>query len=181
MNIQIELTGPTSSTQFTHISGPKASGVRVDDSVIYLFQDMKCTNPRKSNKKVAFFCFSSDEKSIIVDPDKEILIDDNTNFFPRLKAMFPLDKCCYVLMDIHYITQETGKDELIFVMWAPEDAPIKEKLMFASSKNYLKEKFKGIKKYWELHSLDELTIEALGEKLTVGQNSNIKSVEGHLL
>ncbi|XP_075452393.1 destrin isoform X1 [Ascaphus truei] len=118
-----------------------ASGVRVDDSVLHLFQEMKLM---KSGKKAVFFGFSSDEKYIIVEEGKEILSEDcNGDFFPRLKALFHENKCCYALLDIHYVTGESKKQDLIFVMWAPEDAPIKEKLLFASSKPYLKQAFSG--------------------------------------
>ncbi|XP_069811031.1 destrin [Dendropsophus ebraccatus] len=153
-----------------------ASGVRVDDSVVNLFQDMKCTNPRKTNKKVVFFGFSKNEDSIVVDPGREILIDDASNFFPRLKALLPLNKCCYVLMDINYFNGETDKDELIFIMWAPEDAPVKQKLLFASSKTYLSKILQGVYKSWEIHSLDDFTVEALADKLA---GRKCKSVEGY--
>ncbi|XP_018415053.1 PREDICTED: destrin-like [Nanorana parkeri] len=152
-----------------------ASGVQVDDSVTLLFQDMKL---KKCGKKAVFFGFSSDEKYIVVQEGKEILSDDCANFFPRLKALFPENKCCYALLDIHYVTGESKKQDLIFVMWAPEDAPIKEKLLFASSKPYLKQAFSGVNKQWELHSQDDLTVDQLAQKLTSGK---IKSLEGHHL
>ncbi|XP_044147899.1 destrin [Bufo gargarizans] len=152
-----------------------ASGVQVDDSVISLFQEMKL---KKSGKKVVLFGFSRDEKCIIVQEGKEISSDDSANFFPRLKALFPENKCCYALLDIHYITGESKKQDLIFVMWAPEDAPIKEKLLFASSKPYLRQAFSGVNRQWELHCQEDLTIDQLAQKLTSGK---IKSLEGHLL
>lgn len=92
----------------------QASGVQVDDSVFSLFQEMKLN---KSGKKAVFFGFSSDEKYIIVQQGKEILSDDSATFFPRLKALFPENKCCYALLDIHYVTGESKKQDLIFVMW----------------------------------------------------------------
>lgn len=152
-----------------------ASGVQVDDSVISLFQEMKL---KKSGKKAVFFGFSSDEKYIVVQQGKEILSDDSANFFSRLKALFPEKKCCYALLDIHYVTGESKKQDLIFVMWAPDDAPIKEKLLFASSKPYLKQAFSGVNKQWELHSQDDLTIDQLAQKLT---SDKIKYLEGYRL
>ncbi|KAM3931566.1 destrin [Leptodactylus fuscus] len=152
-----------------------ASGVRVDESVPKLFMDMKL---KKSGKKAAFFCFSEDEKSIIVDKEKEILTNDCANFFARLKALLPEKKCCYALLDIHYITGESKKEDLIFVMWAPESATIKAKLMHASSKPCLTRTFNGVSKYWECHGLDEFTMENLADKLS---NCEIKSIEGQPL
>ncbi|KAG8444073.1 hypothetical protein GDO86_009312 [Hymenochirus boettgeri] len=132
----------------------------------------------KSGKKAVFFCFSRDEKFIIVEEGKEILSDDRCDFFPRLKALFPEKKCCYALLDIHYITGESKKQDLIFIMWAPEDAPIKQKLLYASSKLYLNQALIGVTKQWEIHSYDELTVDQLAQKLTSGK---IKSLEGHCI
>ncbi|KAG9484221.1 destrin [Eleutherodactylus coqui] len=152
-----------------------ASGVRVDDSVTALFHDMKL---KKSPKKAAFFKFSEDEKYIVVEREREILTEDSANFFQRLKALFPENKCCYCLADIHYITAESKKQDLLFMMWAPEDATIKNKLLFASSKSYLKHAFPGVIKHWELHSREEFTLDVLAQKLT---NDKIKSIEGQCL
>ncbi|CAH2253257.1 cofilin-2 isoform X1 [Pelobates cultripes] len=153
-----------------------ASGVRVDDSVIQLFQEMKLM---RSGKKAVFFGFSKDEKFIIVEKGKEILSRDcNGDFFSRLKSMFPETKCSYALLDIDYITGESKKQDLIFVLWAPEDAPIKEKMLFASSKPYMKQVLSGVNKQWEIHSQDDLTIDQLAQKLCTGK---IKSLEGHLI
>lgn len=92
----------------------QASGVQVDNSVTLLFQDMKL---KRSGKKAVFFGFSRDEKYIVVQEGKEILSDDCANFFQKLKALLPENKCCYALLDINYVTGESTKQDLIFVMW----------------------------------------------------------------
>ncbi|XP_053317142.1 destrin [Spea bombifrons] len=153
-----------------------SSGVTIGDGVIETFDKMKLM---KSEKKAVFFGFSCDEKYIVVEEGKEILSGDcNGDFFPRLKSMFSDTKCCYALLDIEYVTGESKKRDLIFVLWAPEDAPIKEKMLFASSKPYLKQAFSGVNKQWEIHSQDDLTVDQLAQKLSSGK---IKSLEGHLL
>ncbi|KAM4694801.1 destrin [Discoglossus pictus] len=150
-----------------------ASGVKVHDDVTRSYFDMKL---KKSGKKAIFFCFSCDEKYIVVDKEKEILAADcKDDFFQRLKALFPPKKCCYALLDVHYVTEESKKEDLIFLMWAPEDAAIKDRLIYASSKQCLKATLSGVNKQWEIHSQDDLTIDQLAQKLST---SKIKSLEG---
>ncbi|XP_053565275.1 destrin [Bombina bombina] len=153
-----------------------ASGVKVHDSVSQAFHSMKL---KKSAKKAIFFCFSKDEKNIIVDEEKEILSSDcKDDFFQRLKALFLPKQCSYALLDIHYVTGESTKEDLIFVMWAPEDASIKQRLLYASSKQSVKHVLTGVHKQWEVHSQDDLTIEQLAQKLSTNK---VKSLEGKAL
>ncbi|OCT79756.1 cofilin-1 [Xenopus laevis] len=152
-----------------------ASGVRIDDCITAAFQEIKL---RKSKKKALFFCFTQDEKFITLDKEKEILVDYKGDFFQILKSMFPEKKCCYALIDVNYSTGEATKQDLLFVMWTPECATVKQKMLFASSKSSLKQVFSGVQKQWEIQSREDLTIEQLAEKLSSGK---IKCLEGQNL
>ncbi|NP_001079595.1 destrin, actin depolymerizing factor S homeolog [Xenopus laevis] len=152
-----------------------ASGVRIDDCISAEFQEMKL---RKSKKKVIFFCFTEDEKFITLDKEKEILVDHKGDFFQTLKSMFPEKKCCYALIDVNYSTGETLRQDLMFVMWTPDTATIKQKMLFASSKSSLKQALPGVQKQWEIQSREDLTLQQLAEKIS---NSKIKCLEGHNL
>ncbi|XP_071996770.1 destrin [Engystomops pustulosus] len=149
-----------------------ASGVQVDNSVTVLFEEMRL---KKSGKKAAFFGFSPDEKFIVVQEGKEILSCERSNFFQRLKALLPENNCCYILMDLEYVTGESKKQDLVFVMWCPEEAPIKKKLLYASSKSYMKQALPGVTKHWEMHNKEDFIVEQIAKKLSSGK---VKSLEG---
>ncbi|KAG8583763.1 hypothetical protein GDO81_008538 [Engystomops pustulosus] len=148
-----------------------ASGVQVDNSVTVLFEEMRL---KKSGKKAAFFGFSPDEKFIVVQEGKEILSCERSNFFQRLKALLPENNCCYILMDLEYVTGESKKQDLVFVMWCPEEAHQK-KITVCKLKIVLKQALPGVTKHWEMHNKEDFIVEQIAKKLSSGK---VKSLEG---
>ena len=80
---------------------------------------------------------------------KEILVGDVgvtiTDPFKHFVGMLPEKDCRYALYDASFETKESRKEELMFFLWAPELAPLKSKMIYASSKDAIKKKFQGIK------------------------------------
>ncbi|MEQ2304578.1 putative ferric reductase transmembrane component [Ameca splendens] len=130
-----------------------ASGVKVTDEVIAVFNDMKVRkaqaneDEKRKRKKAILFCLSKDLKNIVLDEGKEILLGDigNTVMDPYqdFVKMLPPDDCRYALYDATYETKETKKEDLVFIFWAPDSAPLKSKMIYASSKDAIKRKFEG--------------------------------------
>ncbi|XP_053576017.1 cofilin-1 [Bombina bombina] len=162
-----------------------ASGVKVCDDVIKTFNDMKvrkfCTPEEiKKRKKAVLFCLSHDKKSIILEEGKELLVGDCGTVvedpYKHFVDMLPANDCRYALYDATYETKESKKEDLVFLFWAPEDAPLKSKMIYASSKDAIKKKFTGIKHEWQAnHKEDIKDRSTLAEKL--GGNTVI-SLEG---
>jgi len=143
-----------------------ASGVTVNDEVIKVFNDMKVrksgsgSDEVKKRKKAVLFCLSEDRKKIIVEEGKQILVGDIGETVDDPYASFvkllPLNDCRYCLYDATYETKESKKEDLVFVFWAPEGAPLKSKMIYASSKDAIKKKFTGIKHEWQVNGLDDI-------------------------
>ncbi|XP_039625047.1 cofilin-1 [Polypterus senegalus] len=150
-----------------------ASGVTVTDDVIKVFTDMKVRKSAEEaakRKKAVLFCLSEDKKNIILEEGKEILVGDvgETVVDPYLTfvKMLPQNDCRYALYDATYETKETKKEDLVFIFWAPESAPLKSKMIYASSKDAIKKKFTGIKHEWQVNGLDDIKDRAtLAQKL----------------
>ncbi|XP_063045772.1 cofilin-1 [Engraulis encrasicolus] len=162
-----------------------ASGVKVDENVLFLFNDMKVRKAnlteeeKKKRKKLVLFCLSSDEKKIIVEEGQEILQGDSGDPYTKLIQMLPEKDCRYALYDATFETKETKKEDLVFIFWAPETAPLKSKMIYASSKDAIKKKFTGIKHEWQLNGLDDIKDRrSLAEKLG---GSTVVSLEGKSL
>ncbi|XP_019734411.1 cofilin-2-like [Hippocampus comes] len=138
-----------------------SSGVKVDGAIPILFNSMKF----KNTPKVAFFRISDDGKSIIVDEDRQIMPCEKDPYGAFIK-MLPSDDCRYIVFDVAYGTKESGdKTQLLFIAWAPEDAPIKCKMVHASSKDYIKKEL-GLENEWDLHDMaDAMNIREMGAKL----------------
>lgn len=163
-----------------------ASGVKVTDEVIAVFNDMKVRKAqekeedKKKRKKAVFFCLSKDLKNIVLDDGKEILQgelgDTVKDPYAHFVKMLPTDDCRYALYDATYETKETKKEDLVFLFWAPDSAPLKSKMIYASSKDAIKRKFEGIKHEWQVNGLEDLKDRStLAEKLG---GSSVISLEG---
>uniref|UniRef100_A0A287D7N2 ADF-H domain-containing protein n=1 Tax=Ictidomys tridecemlineatus TaxID=43179 RepID=A0A287D7N2_ICTTR len=129
-----------------------ASGVAVSDGVIKVFNDMKVrksSTPEevKKRKKAVLFCLSEDKKNIILEEGKEILVGDVGQTvddpYATFVKMLPDKDCRYALYDATYETKESKKEDLVFIFWAPESAPLKSKMIYASSKDAIKKKLTG--------------------------------------
>ncbi|XP_037059234.1 cofilin-1-like [Peromyscus leucopus] len=142
-----------------------ASGVAISDGVIKVFNDMevcKSSTPEevKKRKEVVLFCLSEDKKNIILEEGKEILVGDvgqtvddpHTTFV----KMLPDKDCRYALYDATYETKESKKEDLVFIFWAPESAPLKSKMIYASSKDAIKKKLTGIKLELQANCYEEV-------------------------
>ncbi|CAN9501923.1 unnamed protein product [Ophioblennius macclurei] len=163
------------------------SGVTVNDEVVQVFNEMKVrksmsSDEVKKRKKAVLFCLSADQKEIIVEQSKQILMGDVGDTvedpFATFVQLLPANDCRYGLYDATYETEETKKEDLIFLMWAPECASLRSKMIYASSKDAIKKKFPGIKHEWQVNGPDELQDRAaLADKLR-GQGCCVISLEG---
>ncbi|XP_020779425.1 cofilin-2 [Boleophthalmus pectinirostris] len=152
-----------------------ASGVTVNDEVIKVFNEMKVRKSSsqedvKKRKKAVLFCLSDDSRKIIVEEGKQILVGDIGDTvddpYACFVQMLPPKDCRYCLYDATYETRESKKEDLVFVFWAPEGAPLKSKMIYASSKDAIKKKFTGIKHEWQVNGLDDIQDRSnLAEKL----------------
>ncbi|KAI1902836.1 hypothetical protein AGOR_G00020270 [Albula goreensis] len=163
-----------------------ASGVTVTEDVVTVFNEMKVRKAqageeeKRKRKKAVLFCLSEDKKNIVLEEGQEILLGDvgNTVQDPYLHfvKMLPPNDCRYALYDATYETKETKKEDLVFIFWAPESAPLKSKMIYASSKDAIKKKFTGIKHEWQVNGLEDIKDRrTLAEKLG-GQS--VVSLEG---
>ncbi|XP_063295104.1 cofilin-2 [Pelobates fuscus] len=142
-----------------------ASGVTVNDEVIKVFNEMKVRKSStseeiKKRKKAVLFCLSPDKKEIIVEQAKQILVGEIGSTvedpYRTFVNLLPLDDCRYGLYDATYETRESKKEDLVFIFWAPDNAPLKSKMIYASSKDAIKKKFTGIKHEWQVNGLDDI-------------------------
>ncbi|XP_063059202.1 cofilin-2-like [Engraulis encrasicolus] len=162
-----------------------ASGVTVTDDVITVFNEMKVRKAgsteeeKRMRKKAVLFCLSDDKKKIVLEEGREILQGDEGDPYLKFVKMLPPDDCRYALYDATYETKETKKEDLVFIFWAPESAPLKSKMIYASSKDAIKRNFTGIKHEWQVNGLEDIKDrKTLAEKLG---GSSVITVEGGAL
>lgn len=145
----------------------QASGVAVTDEAVSAFEEMKI---RHTNRYIVMKI--SDDKTKI-EIEKTLPIGDGDASIDTYNAFvgdcLPEREGRYAVYDFEYTTTEGGKrNKLLFIVWAPDEAPIKEKMLYASSKDALKKKLNGIHFEVQGTDLDEVEYDTIFQKYTGG-------------
>ncbi|XP_026212498.1 non-muscle cofilin 1-like [Anabas testudineus] len=154
-----------------------ASGVKVADKVKEIYNEMKVVKSDAVQKKrIRLVMFHITGGYIEIEEifrEEDLEGEDVFQFF--LSKLKP-ERCGYLLYDCHFSTKESGiKEELVFVMWAPETASIKLKMQYAASKDSLKKVFTGIKHELQINDLSDYGHrETFAEKM----GKNVTHLEG---
>ncbi|XP_043111026.1 non-muscle cofilin 1-like isoform X2 [Puntigrus tetrazona] len=121
------------------------------------------------------------QKSIVVDHDNCLTVKDvgTTDVLKKILDKFPPKDCRYGLYDCSYVNKESVKEDLVFILSAPESAPLKSKMVYASSMVALKNKLQGLKYEWQINEPGDRDPSCLVEKL--GGRDTVKSLEGQLV
>jgi cofilin len=112
-----------------------SSGVAVDDEVINVFQELKMGHAHR----FAFFKLNDDQSKVIVDKKAP-----PSTTWDQFVSELPPNDCRYAVYDFPY--QHDGRDnnKILFVVWAPDSAKIKSKMLYASTREALRKKLVGI-------------------------------------
>ena len=107
----------------------------------------------KKTKKWATFSIEDKKKIVLLESGEKT--DTWDDFVKKL----PEDQPRYALVDIDYTTDDgRPQSKLTFVMWSPDDkCGVKDKMLYASSKDAIKKKFSGITKEIQANDCDDLT------------------------
>jgi len=149
-----------------------ASGIDVDTECVELYNDLK----RHHNYHYLVFKIEN-RKTIVLDsakprkdsagvhgratPEESELIW-NSELLPLLKG----DEPRYVVYDMH-IKKESGAviDQLTFILWNPDDASVKDKMIYSSSTDNLKRKLTGLSFSVQANYPDDLSFENVKQEL----------------
>ena len=80
---------------------------------------------------------SPDDKQIVIDK-----MEESGTYEDFLKEL-PNNECRYGLFDFVYDTDEGSRQRLCFFLWTPAGAPLRARMLYASSKSPLRESFGG--------------------------------------
>ncbi|XP_030603937.1 non-muscle cofilin 1-like [Archocentrus centrarchus] len=158
-----------------------ASGVQVTDEVKDIINNMKVVKTDADlNERIRLVIFRIDdsEGAIVVDKVyRQKDLADVPDVFKFFVGLLDSKTCRYLMYDCHFETKESSKkEELVAVMWAPDTAPIKEKMKYASSKDSLKKNQTGVKHMLEMNDLSDYgTRESFAERMAKG----VIKLEGH--
>lgn len=110
--------------------------------------------------KYIIYKVSDDLKSIEVVKQSEDA--DYDNFVKEL----PSDDCRWAVYDFAYKTADGGdRNKIVFYSWAPEDAKVKSKMLYSSSKEGLRKVLNGLAVEVQGTDFDEVAHDTVLEKI----------------
>lgn len=84
---------------------------------------------------------SADLKEVVVEKKAE-KTESYDDFVECVKSYG--NNCLYAVFDFEYTINEMQRNKLIFVLWAPDTAAVRQKMVYTSSKNAIRSKLVGI-------------------------------------
>ncbi|CAX41420.1 actin-depolymerizing factor, putative [Candida dubliniensis CD36] len=136
------------------------SGVAVADESLTAFNDLKL------GRKYKFVIYTlNDEKTQIV-VEQTSTEQDYDAFLEKL----PENECRYAVYDFEYdIGGGEGKrSKIVFFTWSPDTAPVRAKMVYASSKDSLRRALNGVAADVQGTDFSEVAYDAVHEKVSRG-------------
>jgi cofilin len=134
-----------------------SSGVGVNDEAVSAFQDLKL------KKKFRFIIFKMTDDLKEIGVEKAVEGADYDAFVHSL----PNDQCRYGVFDFQYETAGEGtRNKILFYTWSPDSSKIKQKMLYAASKDALRKKLDGIYTEIQCTDLAEIAYETVLDKVS---------------
>ncbi|KAG0139806.1 hypothetical protein CROQUDRAFT_84823 [Cronartium quercuum f. sp. fusiforme G11] len=133
-----------------------ASGVAVNQACVDEYLNLKL---KKKNTYI-IFVLSDDSTEIKVEKTSE------SPSYEDFVADLPETACRYAIYDFAYDLGEGKRNKLCFYAWSPDNAKIKNKMLYASSKDALRRALVGIAVEVQGTDYSEVSYESVLEKAT---------------
>lgn len=134
-------------------------------------------NELKLNKKYKFIIFklSDDDKEIVIEEssnekDWEVFREKLINATSKSKSGSVGKGPRYAVYDFEYSLSsgEGVRNKITFLAWSPDDAPIKAKMVYASSKEALKRALTGIAIELQANDTDDIEYDTVLKTVSKG-------------
>lgn len=148
------------STEYTM----SRSGVAVADESLQAFNDLKL------GKKHKFIIYKLNESKTEIVVEETSTDADYDAFLEKL----PENDCKYAIYDFEYeIGNGEGKrNKIVFFTWSPDTAPIRSKMVYASSKDALRRALNGVSTDIQGTDFSEVAYESVLEKVSRAAGSH---------
>lgn len=138
-------------------TGPQTSmsGIAVTDDAINLFYYMKA----KSAYRWAMWGVNNNGSEIVI-----VDVGEKDSSYTQFVERLPENDCRFAVYD-YQVTNSEGRvfQKLVFLSWSPDTATIRTKMMYASSKDFLKSHMEGLAVELQVSGKDELAEEDIHE------------------
>ncbi|XP_004504229.1 actin-depolymerizing factor 1-like [Cicer arietinum] len=120
-----------------------ASGMAVHDDCKLRFLELKA----KRTHRFIIYKIEENQKQVIVEKLGEPIqgYEDFAACLPAFPANLPADECRYAVYDFEFLTEgNVPKSRIFFIAWSPDTSRVRNKMIYASSKDRFKRELDGI-------------------------------------
>ncbi|KAI0057127.1 hypothetical protein BV25DRAFT_1831493 [Artomyces pyxidatus] len=135
-----------------------SSGIGVNPECLSAFQELKL------GKKTKYIIYAVNAEHTEIIPLKTSASSDYDEFLGDL----PETECRWAVYDFEYEKEGAKRNKICFFSWAPDDAKIKAKMLFASSKDALRRSLVGIAAEIQGTDYSEVAHESVLDKVSRG-------------
>ena len=116
----------------------------------------------KLKKTTLFTVFKIEESANVV---VEKIVSKETGTLADLAGALPAEECRYVVLDYEFhATQGGDREKLVFIVWSPDSARVKDKMLIAASKDAFRKKLVGLSTELQATDLSEIDEAVILEK-----------------
>ncbi|KAF8806835.1 cofilin [Phlegmacium glaucopus] len=135
-----------------------SSGVPVNSDCLNTFQDLKL----KKKYKYIIYNLNKELNEIIVESTGDL-------DYEKFLEILPETECRWAIYDFEFEKEGAGRrNKITFLSWSPDDAKIKQKMLFASSRDALKRSLTGVAVEIQGSDFSEIAYESVLEKANRG-------------
>ncbi|EIM86005.1 uncharacterized protein STEHIDRAFT_122014 [Stereum hirsutum FP-91666 SS1] len=136
-----------------------ASGVAVNPACLEAFQELKLGK----KTKYLIFAISKDLTEIVVEKKS------TSTSYDEFVADLPEAECRWAIYDFEFEKEGAGiRNKICFISWSPDDSKVKQKMLFASSKDALRRALVGIAAEIQATDFSEVAHESVLDKVSRG-------------
>lgn len=137
-----------------------ASGVAVDPKCVEVFKQLK----ERKNRCVVF---KINEGMTAIEVEKTLPLSGGSpkDDWEEFTKALPESDCRYIAYDFAYEHQGAPKQRILFVLWSPEYAKVRPKMIYASSQEGVVNKLEGVQRQLQCTDSEELEYAAISKQL----------------
>ncbi|XP_056291625.1 non-muscle cofilin 1-like [Pseudoliparis swirei] len=154
-----------------------SSGIQVADEVKEIFNKMKVVKSDTADKdRIRLVTFTIAGNIVVEKCFLQSDLEDDCDVFKFLQTtLLTKTECRYILYDCHFETKESSrKEELVYMMWAPDTAQVKLRMNYAASNSAMERIVDGVKHKLQINDLTYIDRLDFTKRL-----GNVHKLEGH--
>lgn len=134
------------------------SGVTVNDECQTKFKEMQL----RHSKRYLMFAIK-DKKNIVIAENGEGEADKSYEDFVQA---LPQNEPRYCVVDVEHTTKSGAESKkLVFIFWCPENCGVRDKMLYASSKDTIRKALQGVQVEVQANDMEEVEKKTVQDKI----------------